>query len=65
MDAYIMDTYIMHEYMLHGYMHGIKLKKEGVVTCAWITRHERQKYAKDKGNRHKGPPTRSRGRESP
>ena len=47
------------------YIHDIKVRKEVMVTFAWVTRPERPKGAKDEVKRPEGPPTRSRGPEGP
>ena len=53
LDSCIMDICIM------------EVRKEVLVTFAWVTRPERPKGAKDEVKRPEGPPTRSRGPEGP
>ena len=53
LDSRIMDICIM------------EVRKEVLVTFAWVTRPERPKGAKDEVKRPEGPPTRSRGPEGP
>ena len=61
--GYMHHGYVCLGYMHHGYMHDMKVKKEVVVTSAWVTRPERLKGAKDEVKRPEGPPTRSQGPE--
>ena len=43
----------------------MEVRKEVLVTFAWVTRPERPKGAKDEVKRPEGPPTRSQGPEGP